>query len=65
RKGHFGFAKIAWRRCTMGTNHISAFGVWRVGSRRALKRINSTGETRWYRLPLAGCLASFQKGELL
>ena len=51
RKGLSQTAKASWRRCTTGTNHISAFGVWRVGTRRAMKRINRTGETRWHRLP--------------
>jgi len=64
RKGHVALAKTPWRRCTTGTNHISAFGVWRVGSRRTLKRVNRTGETRWHRLPLAGCPVSFEKGKL-
>lgn len=51
RKGLLQTAKLSWRRCTTGSNHISAFGVWRAGTRRAMKRINRTGETRWHRLP--------------
>jgi hypothetical protein len=39
----------SWRRTVIGSNHISAFGVWRIGARRAAQRINRTGETRWHR----------------
>ena len=39
----------SWRRTTIGSNHISAFGVWRIGTRRTALRINCTGETRWHR----------------
>jgi hypothetical protein len=53
RKGVRGASRIAWRRATTGSNHISAFGVWRERSRRAMTRINRTGETRWHRLPAA------------
>jgi len=54
RKGVRAAGKYPWRRITTGTNHISAFGVWRDRSRRAMTRINRTGETRWHRLPVAG-----------
>jgi len=51
RKGLLGQAKGPWRRGALGTNHISAHGVWRKAARRAALRINRTGETRWHRLP--------------
>jgi len=54
RKGVRGAAKTIWRRSTTGSNHISAFGVWRDRSRRVVSRVNRTGETRWHRLPVAG-----------
>jgi hypothetical protein len=57
RKGVRAAAKVTWRRVTTGSNHISAFGVWRDRSRRAMTRINRTGETRWHRLPAAGGFA--------
>ncbi len=53
RKGVRAASKASWRRVTTGSNHISAFGVWRDRSRRAMTRINRTGETRWHRLPAA------------
>ena len=62
RKGLLQTAKASWRRCTTGTNHISAFGVWRVGARRVMKRINRTGETRWHRLPSIAQQAFSAKG---
>jgi hypothetical protein len=39
----------AWRRCAMGTNYISNFGVWRRGARRQMARPNRSGEARWNR----------------
>jgi hypothetical protein len=51
RKGVHAACDNPWRRRTTGSNHISAFGVWREGSRRMMTRINRTGETRWHRLP--------------
>ena len=62
RKGLLQTAKTSWRRCTTGSNHISAFGVWRAGTRRMMKRVNRTGETRWHRLPLALQQAISEKG---
>jgi hypothetical protein len=50
RKGVRGATKNPWRRVTTGSNHISAYGVWRDLSRRAMTRVNRTGETRWHRL---------------
>jgi hypothetical protein len=64
RKGFSAYAKTAWRRCSTGTNHISAFGVWQAGSRRCLKRINRRGETRWHRLPFIGHVAISERGKL-
>jgi hypothetical protein len=57
RKGVRAATKNSWRRITTGSNHISAFGVWRDRSRRAMTRINRTGETRWHRLPVPGAAA--------
>lgn len=37
-----------WRRCALGTNHIAAHGVWRIGRRRTAPRLNRCGETRWH-----------------
>lgn len=54
RKGLLGKAKGPWRRCTLGSNHISAHGVWRGPARRTALRINRTGETRWHCLPSSG-----------
>lgn len=49
RRGLHMVLPSSWRRTTIGSNHISAFGVWRIGARRAALRINRTGETRWHR----------------
>lgn len=54
RKGVRAATKTPWRRATTGSNHISAYGVWRDRSRRAMTRVNRTGETRWHRLPVSG-----------
>jgi hypothetical protein len=54
RKGVRSATKNPWRRTTTGSNHISAYGVWRDFSRRAITRLNRTGETRWHRLPVLG-----------
>jgi hypothetical protein len=62
RKGLLACAKASWRRCTTGSNHISAFGVWRDRARRGVTRINRTGETRWHRLPSTGQWAISEKG---
>jgi len=62
RKGLLGRAKGPWRRCTLGSNHISAHGVWRELARRAAPRINRTGETRWHRLPSNRFNAKFEGG---
>ena len=58
RKGVRAATKSLWRRNTTGSNHISAFGVWRDRSRRAMTRLNRTGETRWHRLAVADRPAS-------
>ncbi len=57
RKGVRAATKTSWRRADMGSNQISAYGVWRAPDRRAMTRINRTGETRWHRLPVPGGLA--------
>ena len=57
RKGVRAATKNSWRRISTGSNHISAFGVWRDRSRRVMTRVNRTGETRWHRLPSAGPVA--------
>jgi len=51
RRGVRAASQNPWRRSTTGSNHISAFGVWRDRSRRVMTRINRTGETRWHRPP--------------
>ena len=53
RKGVRAATKNPWRRSTTGSNHISAYGVWRDNNRRVMTRINRTGETRWHRLASA------------
>jgi len=50
---------MVWRRTTTGSNHISAYGVWRDRARRTSARVNRTGETRWHRLPAAAVTANF------
>jgi hypothetical protein len=62
RKGQLACARTSWRRCTTGSNHISAFGVWRNSARREAARINRRGETRWHRLPSRGRQAISGKG---
>jgi hypothetical protein len=59
RKGLKASIKSAWRRADVGTNHISAYGVWRDLARRAGRRINRAGETRWHRLPAAARTINF------
>jgi hypothetical protein len=63
-RGLLTFAKVLWRRCATGSNHISAFGVWRDHARRSMARINRTGETRWHRLPSTGQAAISEKDAL-
>lgn len=58
RKGVRAATKTLWRRADTGSNHISAYGVWRDRSRRAMTRANRTGETRWHQRPVPGGLAS-------
>ena len=62
RKGLLDRIKTPWRRTATGSNHISAFGVWRGRARRTMQRINPTGETRWHRLPPISQHAIFAKG---
>jgi hypothetical protein len=62
RKGLLAGAKTLWRRCATGSNHISAFGVWRGRARRGVARINRRGETRWHRLPSFSQQVLSQKG---
>ena len=49
RRGCWMLVPGAWRRCAMGSNHISNFGVWRRGARRQAARANRGFETRWNR----------------
>ena len=49
RRGLMMVLPAPWRRADIGRNHITAFGVWRAGSRRAAPRVNRCGETRWQR----------------
>ena len=51
RKGLKSCGNTVWRRTATGSNHISAYGVWRDQARRMNARVNRTGETRWHRLP--------------
>jgi hypothetical protein len=62
RKGLPDRDKSPWRRTSTGSNHISAFGVWRDRARRSVQRINRTGETRWHRLPLISQHEIYAKG---
>ena len=59
RRGVKGHSDTVWRRTTTGSNHISAYGVWRDRTRRACARANRTGETRWHRLPAAASAINF------
>lgn len=59
RKGLRACSNGVWRRTTTGSNHISAYGVWRDHARRAMARVNRAGETRWHRLPAAGLTINF------
>jgi hypothetical protein len=59
RKGLKACAKSLWRRASTGSNHISAYGVWRDHARRAMARANRAGETRWHRLPVAARAVNF------
>jgi hypothetical protein len=49
RRGYWMLLATPWRRCVMGTNHISCFGIWRKGSRRQALRVNRQGDARWNR----------------
>src|ERR1700742_515136 len=62
RKGLKACSNTAWRRTTTGSNHISAYGVWRDRARRAMMRANRTGETRWHRLPEVALAINFFRG---
>lgn len=64
RKGVIDMNNSSWRRCSLGTNHISAFGVWRQGERRRWRRANRRGETRWHRLPACGHRSGFDRSKL-
>ena len=52
RRGLKASTGAVWRRTSTGSNHISTHGVWRDHARRALARVNRTGETRWHRVPV-------------
>ncbi len=41
----------SWRRCSEGTNNISAFGVWRTGTRQSAQVFSRPGLTRWHQRP--------------
>jgi hypothetical protein len=70
RRGWLATLNTVWRRGSAGTNHISTFGVWRTGTRRASLRVNRGGETRWQRpFPhlrriTAGAGRQFDNGDL-
>ena len=59
RKGRKACTNSTWRRTDVGSNHISAYGVWRDHARRSMTRANSSGETRWHRLPAAARAGNF------
>jgi hypothetical protein len=61
RKGVKACIKSAWRRRETGSNHISAYAVWRNHARRAMARVNRMGETRWHRLPVAARAINFMR----
>ena len=67
RRGLWMVLANAFRRCAMGTNQISCFGIWRRGTRRQAIRSNRHGETRWLRsarniaAPANISLSGFQK----
>lgn len=64
RKGFMDMNNTSWRRCSLGSNHISAFGVWRQGERRRRRRTNRRGDTRWHRLPACGHRFGFDRSKL-
>ena len=47
RRGWMGFVPLSWRRLDLGSNAITAFGVWRRASRRGALRVNARGDTAW------------------
>ena len=49
RRGVVGELQTPWRRLSIGTNHITNYGLWHKGARRAVPRVNRTGGTRWHR----------------
>lgn len=61
RRGLKACIKSAWRRRETGSNHISAYAVWRDLARRPMARANRTGETRWHRLPVAARGVNFRR----
>jgi len=54
RKGLLTMVPAVWRRCAMGENRISCFGVWKQGTRREALRLNRTGDTHWRRARCGG-----------
>ncbi len=51
RRGFLNVLPDEWRRCALGTNHITNFGVWQFGTRREAPRLNRAGATLWHRPP--------------
>jgi len=49
RRGVLNASPDEWRRCALGTNHITNFGVWQSGTRREALRLNRAGATLWRR----------------
>lgn len=47
RRGWMAYAPLSWRRLDLGSNAITAFGVWRRASRRSARRVNAKGDTAW------------------
>jgi hypothetical protein len=49
RRGVLNILQSDWRRSEPGSNHITSFGVWKMGARREVPRPNRTGATLWHR----------------
>jgi len=52
RRGFLNVLPGEWRRCALGANHITNFGVWQSGTRRVAPRLNRAGATLWHRPPV-------------
>jgi hypothetical protein len=52
RRGFLNALPDEWRRCALGANQITNFGVWQSGTRRVAPRLNRAGATLWHRPPV-------------